>query len=71
MTKLCDNCGIVEVPEDRDVCEACIEKVMKQSKEQKEEVKEKSHKPIDDGCGNAFKYAYTPDYKGEIKNEKM
>ncbi len=40
MTKLCDNCGIVEVPEDRDVCEACIEKVMKQSKEQTKDEKE-------------------------------
>ncbi len=40
MKKLCDNCGIVEVPEDRDVCEACIEKVMKQSKEQTKDEKE-------------------------------
>ena len=37
MTKLCDNCKEVEVSEDRDVCEACVEKVMKQSEEAKEE----------------------------------
>lgn len=37
MTKMCENCGEVEIEDDRDVCEACVEKVM----EQKVEVKEK------------------------------
>ena len=36
MIKLCDVCGIVEVSEGRDVCEDCVEKVMKQSEEAKE-----------------------------------
>ena len=37
MIKLCENCKEVEVSEDRDVCEACMEKVMKQGEEVKED----------------------------------
>ena len=31
MTKKCEYCGKVDVGEDRDVCEVCIERVMKQN----------------------------------------
>lgn len=31
MTKKCENCGLVDVEGDRDVCEECIDKVMKQN----------------------------------------
>ncbi len=40
MTKICENCLAVEVPEDKDVCEDCVENVMKQDEEAKEVKKE-------------------------------
>jgi len=30
MEKKCENCGVEEVSEDRDVCEKCIQKVLKE-----------------------------------------